>query len=62
MTSDEIEAIVLAEYKYWRAAPESIDMIAMGAMGAAANILGAISFGHRAPWHPRAGAKEEPAA
>ena len=53
-TVEEIRQIVLAEYKYWRDAEgpnHDADLMAMGAMGAAANIFGALN-GHRAPWHP----------
>lgn len=52
-TPEEIEAIILAEFAYWREAPDNIAMNAMGAMSATANILCAI-HGHRAPWHPKA--------
>ena len=57
MTPEEIEAIVMAEYKYWRDAfPDNedlmLDAITMGATGACANIIGAI-HGHRAAWHPQ---------
>lgn len=49
---EDVAAICLAEYKYWRESSESVALQAMGAMGAAANILCAIQ-GHRAPWHPK---------
>jgi hypothetical protein len=49
---EEVRAIVLAEYRYWSTAPENVQMQAMGAIGAAANILAAIN-GFRAPWHPK---------
>jgi hypothetical protein len=57
MTPEEIEAIVLAEYKYWRAAAaksddDTVEWIAAGCMAATANILCAI-HGHQAPWHPK---------
>ena len=45
---EDLRAILLAEYGYWR---ESRGAAAIGAVGACANILGAL-LGHRAPWHP----------
>jgi len=51
-TVEEIRQIVLAEYKYWNEAGDSVFLQALGAIGAAANILAAID-GHRAPWHPQ---------
>lgn len=55
MSEDEIRKIVLDEFRYWRdqePAEESTshELIVIGAMGAASNILAAIS-GHPAPWH-----------
>ena len=46
---NDIIAIVLAEFTYWKEA--DIDQ-SIGGMGAASNILAAIK-GHRAPWHPK---------
>lgn len=56
MSEEEIKAIVLAEYTYWRdvSAQTEDETVSFGAMMTAAgcaNILAAM-FGHRAPWHP----------
>lgn len=48
-TVEEVSAIVLAEFDYWK---DSNTVPAIGAVGAAANILAAI-HGARAPWHPK---------
>ena len=49
MTQEEIEAIVIAEYNYWKAVDNNL---AISAVGACANIYSAIK-GFRAPWHPK---------
>lgn len=51
---NECAEIVGAEYKHWVDSPEQLATIAIGATGAAANILCAIN-GFRAPWHPKPG-------
>lgn len=54
MSPRDIEAIVVAEFRYWRSAcseDEHVTCMEMGAMGACANILAAI-HGHPASWHP----------
>jgi hypothetical protein len=51
-TVKEVEAIVLAEYAYWREADEKVALQSMGAMGALANVYCAI-LGRRAKWHPK---------
>lgn len=48
---NECAEITAAEYKHWADAPEEAAVMAIGATGAAANILCAIN-GFRAPWHP----------
>ncbi len=64
----EIQEIILAEYRYWRDAAktsdeDTVEWIAAGCMAASANILCAI-YGHRAPWHPpvKPNARTEPPA
>jgi hypothetical protein len=49
MTPEEIEAIVIAEFNYWKAVDSSL---AISAVGACANIYAAIK-GFPAPWHPK---------
>ena len=51
MTQEEIEAIVIAEFRYW-SGPEVPGEIGITGSGAAANIYAAIK-GFRAPWHPQ---------
>lgn len=57
MTQEEIEAIVIAEYNYWKNVDNSL---AISAVGACANIYAAIK-GTRAPWHPQLASKHEDA-
>lgn len=51
MTQAEIEAIVMAEFRYW-SRDEVPGEIGIPAVGAAANIFAAIK-GFPAPWHPK---------
>lgn len=53
MTQQEIEAIVLAEFRYWSRAEVPVEL-GIIASGAAANIFAAIK-GFPAPWHPGGG-------
>lgn len=48
---EDVEAIVLAEFNYWKYTSDDC-MLAIAAVGAAANIFAAIK-GARAPWHPK---------
>lgn len=48
-TIEEVKAIVLAEFKYWKDA--NVD-VSIGAVGAVANIFAALN-GAYAPWHPK---------
>lgn len=51
----ELRDVLLAEYSYWHNTDVTGDVdqqaIAIGAMGAVSNVLGALA-GHPAPWHP----------
>ena len=51
MTQEEIEAIVIAEFRYWSSDQVPAE-IGMAASGAVANIFAAIK-GFPAPWHPK---------
>jgi len=49
----EAQRLVMAEYAYWRNAKASspdFETLRMGAIGATANLLGAL-MGHQAKWH-----------
>lgn len=58
MTIEEAREIILAELRYWKSAPDTLDLPSLGAIGALSNVLCAIDGIHRAPWHPQT--KEEP--
>lgn len=52
-TVQQVADIVLAEFEYWQNSPDDIREVAIGGVGAAANIFAAI-LGHPAAWHPKA--------
>lgn len=52
-TMAEVEAIVLAEFAYWRELADSAG-IGIGSACACGNIFAALK-GCRAPWHPKGG-------